>query len=81
MCRWNDRLAQHIISMIFQAISKHTESCQPFFKLLSLLVESSSGTSSGLPCFTQLALQQVWDTAESCPHATIEWLALQVCYL
>lgn len=25
MCRWNDRLAQHIISMIFQAISKHTE--------------------------------------------------------
>lgn len=25
LCRWNDRLAQHIVGMIFQAIMKHSE--------------------------------------------------------
>lgn len=25
LCRWNERLAIHVVSMIFQAITKHTE--------------------------------------------------------
>lgn len=25
LCRWNDRLAVHVVAMIFQAITKHTE--------------------------------------------------------
>jgi ubiquitin carboxyl-terminal hydrolase 34 len=50
--------------------------CGPFFKLLTLLTESSSGPS-GLPCFSQLVLQRVWDAAEFCPQPSLEWLAIQ----
>ncbi|KAJ0173738.1 hypothetical protein K1T71_010887 [Dendrolimus kikuchii] len=81
LCRWNEPLAQKIVNMIFQAIAKHSESCGPFFKLLTLLVEGSgggSGAAGGLPCFTQLVLARLWDVADVCPHAALEWLALQV---
>ncbi|XP_037301555.1 ubiquitin carboxyl-terminal hydrolase 34-like [Manduca sexta] len=81
LCRWNEPLAQKIVNMIFQAIAKHAESCSPFFKLLTLLVEGSGGgggASGGLPCFTQLVLARLWDVADVCPHAALEWLALQV---
>ncbi|XP_061722090.1 ubiquitin carboxyl-terminal hydrolase puf [Cydia pomonella] len=81
LCRWNEPLAQKIVSMIFQAIAKHSESCGSFFKLLTLLVEGSgggAGASGGLPCFTQLVLARLWDCADVCPHAALEWLALQV---
>lgn len=76
LCRWNDRLAIHIITMIFQAITKHTDICQPFFKLLTLLTESSG--LSGLPCMTQLILGRVWEAARVAPHGALEWLALAV---
>lgn len=76
LCRWNDRLAIHIITMIFQAITKHTDVCQPFFKLLTLLTESSG--LSGLPCMTQLILGRVWEAARVAPHGALEWLALAV---
>ncbi|CAG4931724.1 unnamed protein product [Parnassius apollo] len=89
LCRWNEALAQKIVNMIFQAIAKHSESCGALFKLLTLLVEGSGGgsggggggggaASSGLPCFTQLVLARLWDAADVCPHAALEWLALQV---
>nr|XP_049704813.1 ubiquitin carboxyl-terminal hydrolase puf isoform X8 [Helicoverpa armigera] len=81
LCRWNEPLAQKIVNMIFQAIAKHSESCGPFFKLLTLLVEGSgggAGATGGLPCFTQLVLARLWDAADVCPHAALEWLALQV---
>ncbi|XP_049877741.1 ubiquitin carboxyl-terminal hydrolase puf [Pectinophora gossypiella] len=81
LCRWNEPLAQKIVSMIFQAIAKHSETCGPFFKLLTLLVEGSgcgAGAAGGLPCFTQLVLARLWDVADVCPHAALEWLALQV---
>ncbi|KAG8236170.1 hypothetical protein J437_LFUL013436 [Ladona fulva] len=68
-------MASHIVGMIFQAITKHTEVCQPFFKLLTLLMEGGSGT--GLPCFTQLVLQRVWEAAEACPQSALGWLAVQ----
>lgn len=57
------------------------QSCGSFFKLLTLLVEGSgggAGASGGLPCFTQLVLARLWDCADVCPHAALEWLALQV---
>lgn len=76
LCRWNDRLAIHVVTMIFQAIMKHTDVCQPFFKLLTLLTESSG--LSGLPCMTQLILGRVWEAARVAPHGALEWLALAV---
>jgi hypothetical protein len=36
LCRWNERLAIHVVSMIFQAITKHTEVSR--FKGLVLLI-------------------------------------------
>lgn len=57
------------------------QTCQPFFKLLTLLTEGNSQNSagpSGLPCFTQLVLQRVWEAAECCPYSALDWLALQV---
>lgn len=76
LCRWNDRLAIHIINMIFQAITKHTDICQPFFKILTLLTEGSS--LPGLPCMTQLILSRIWDVARVAPHGALEWLGLAV---
>ncbi|XP_014601370.1 PREDICTED: ubiquitin carboxyl-terminal hydrolase 34 isoform X2 [Polistes canadensis] len=76
LCRWNDRLAIHIVTMIFQAITKHNDLSHPFFKLLTLLTESSG--PSGLPCMTQLILGRVWEAARVAPHGALEWLALAV---
>lgn len=62
--------------MLFSSVTRHTELCGPFFKLLTLLTESSGGPS-GLPCFSQLVLQRVWDAAEYCPQSALDWLAVQ----
>ncbi|KAI4467227.1 ubiquitin carboxyl-terminal hydrolase [Holotrichia oblita] len=81
LCRGNERLATSIIAMVSQAISRNPDSCQPFFKLLTLLTEcgnQNSGGPSGLPCFTQLVLQKVWEAAECCPYSALDWLAVQV---
>lgn len=78
LCRGNERLATLMVTMLSQAISRHSETCQPFFKLLTLLTESGTGGPSGLPCFTQLVLHRVWEAAECCPHSALDWLALQV---
>lgn len=78
ICRGNNQLAQLIICMISQAISRNSEGCQPFFKILTLLTETSAQNSSQQPCFTQLVLQKVWDAAECCPYLALDWLALQV---
>uniref|UniRef100_A0A1A9ZZN0 ubiquitinyl hydrolase 1 n=1 Tax=Glossina pallidipes TaxID=7398 RepID=A0A1A9ZZN0_GLOPL len=76
LCRWDERLANQIITMLFASVTKHTELCGPFFKLLTLLTETQSGVS-GLPCFSQLVLQRVWDAAEYCPQSALDWLAFQ----
>lgn len=76
LCRCDERLAGQIIAMLFTAVTKHTELCGPFFKLLTLLTESNGGPS-GLPCFSQLVLQRVWDAAEYCPQSALDWLAVQ----
>lgn len=76
LCRCDERLAGQIIAMLFTAVTKHTELCGPFFKLLTLLTEATGGPS-GLPCFSQLVLQRVWDAAEYCPQSALDWLAVQ----
>ncbi|KAL5285273.1 USP34 family protein [Megaselia abdita] len=76
LCRWDERLANQIITMLFASVIKHTELCGPFFKLLSLLTESQVGPS-GLPCFSQLVLQRIWEAAEYCPQSALDWLATQ----
>ncbi|XP_037912392.1 ubiquitin carboxyl-terminal hydrolase puf isoform X3 [Hermetia illucens] len=76
LCRWDERLANQIITMLFASVTKHTELCGPFFKLLTLLTEPQGGPS-GLPCFSQLVLQRVWDAAEYCPQSALDWLAVQ----
>lgn len=62
--------------MLFTSVTRHIELCGPFFKLLTLLTESSGGPS-GLPCFSQLVLSRVWDAAEFCPQSALDWLAVQ----
>lgn len=62
--------------MLFTSVTRHLELCGPFFKLLTLLTESSGGPS-GLPCFSQLVLSRVWDAAEFCPQSALDWLAVQ----
>ncbi|EDW39044.1 GL13871 [Drosophila persimilis] len=76
LCRWDDRLATQIVSMLFASVTKHTELCAPFFKLLTLLTETQGGPV-GLPCFTQLILPRMWDAAEYCPQSVLDWLSLQ----
>lgn len=76
LCRWDERLANQIITMLFTSVTRHIELCGPFFKLLTLLTESSGGPS-GLPCFSQLVLSRVWDAAEFCPQSALDWLAVQ----
>ncbi|XP_077536768.1 ubiquitinyl hydrolase 1 puf isoform X3 [Haemaphysalis longicornis] len=77
LCRWNETLAPHIVNMIFSSVTKQPEASGPFFKLLSMLVEYSGGPS-GMPPFTSLVLQRVWEAAEYCPLQTLEWLTMQV---
>ncbi|XP_052835680.1 ubiquitin carboxyl-terminal hydrolase puf [Drosophila gunungcola] len=76
LCRWDERLATQIIGMLFASVTKHTELCAPFFKLLTLLTETQGGPV-GLPCFTQLILPRMWDAAEYCPQSVLDWLSLQ----
>ncbi|XP_052272263.1 ubiquitin carboxyl-terminal hydrolase 34-like isoform X3 [Dreissena polymorpha] len=78
LCRWNDNLANAIVNMIFGAIKKlNQEQSQPFFKLMSLLVEFVGGPP-GMPPFTQLLLQRFWELAVCNPVACLEWMANQV---
>ncbi|KAL0270091.1 UNVERIFIED_CONTAM: hypothetical protein PYX00_007611 [Menopon gallinae] len=83
LCQYNDRLAQMIVTMIFQTIARHTEISQPFLKLLTLLTDPTNTppaytNSEGMPSFSQYVLQGIWDIAEICPIPILDWLALQV---
>ncbi|KAM7288964.1 ubiquitin carboxyl-terminal hydrolase 34 [Ixodes scapularis] len=77
LCRWNEHLAPHIINMVFSAVTKQPEASGPFFKLLSMLVEFAGGLP-GMPAFTSLVLQRIWEAAEYCPLQCLEWLTMQV---
>ncbi|KAL4238015.1 Ubiquitin carboxyl-terminal hydrolase 34 [Mactra antiquata] len=78
LCRWNDALASAIVNMIFGAIKKlNPEQSQPFFKLMSMLVEFVGGPP-GMPPFTQHILQRFWELAVCNPISCLEWMANQV---
>lgn len=78
LCRWNEQLAVAIVTMVFSAIKKLSiEHSQPFFKLMSMLVEFGGGPP-GLPPFTQYVLQRFWELTKSCPQPCLEWMSSQV---
>ncbi|XP_071963584.1 ubiquitin carboxyl-terminal hydrolase 34-like isoform X2 [Antedon mediterranea] len=78
LTRFAPRLAEQIVAMIFNAIAKlNQEAGQPFFKLLSMLVDMVGGPP-GLPNFTPLILQRMWEIAEYNPHQVLDWLAAHV---
>ncbi|XP_077867964.1 ubiquitin carboxyl-terminal hydrolase 34-like [Saccoglossus kowalevskii] len=78
LCRHNQRLAEQIVRMIFLSIGKtNPEAAQPFFKLLSMLVELVGGGPPGMPPFTTLILHNIWEVAECSPQQCLEWLAAQ----
>ncbi|KAI5706705.1 hypothetical protein M8J75_010579 [Diaphorina citri] len=79
LCRYNERLSNAVISMMFAAIQKHAnhEACTPFFKMFTLLTEGGgSGPDSGTPCFSQAILSRIWEAAEYAPQATLDWLSV-----
>ncbi|CAH1793285.1 unnamed protein product [Owenia fusiformis] len=78
LSRWNDRLAYAIVNMMFNSITKlNSDQAQPFFKLLSCLVEFVGGPP-GMPPFTQFILRKFWELTEFCPQQCLEWLSNQV---
>uniref|UniRef100_A0A8D8RQZ4 ubiquitinyl hydrolase 1 n=1 Tax=Cacopsylla melanoneura TaxID=428564 RepID=A0A8D8RQZ4_9HEMI len=81
LCRYNERLSNAVISMMFAAIQKHAnhEACTPFFKMFTLLTEGGANApDSGMPCFSQVILSRIWEAAEYAPQATLDWLSVQV---
>lgn len=55
--------SSQIVTMVFNAIKRLSiEHSQPFFKLMSMLVEFGGGPP-GLPPFTQYVLQRFWDVS------------------
>ncbi|XP_022096710.1 ubiquitin carboxyl-terminal hydrolase 34-like [Acanthaster planci] len=77
LTRFQPRLAEQIVAMIFNAIAKlNQEAGQPFFKILSMLVETGGGLP-GVPPFTPIILQRIWEVSEFNPVQVLDWLAAQ----
>uniref|UniRef100_A0A3B5M3R9 Ubiquitin carboxyl-terminal hydrolase 34 n=1 Tax=Xiphophorus couchianus TaxID=32473 RepID=A0A3B5M3R9_9TELE len=77
LCRYNNRLAEHIVSMLFTSIAKLTpEAANPFFKLLTMLMEFAGGPP-GMPSFASYILQRIWEVIEYNPSQCLDWLAVQ----
>ncbi|XP_038075535.1 ubiquitin carboxyl-terminal hydrolase 34-like isoform X2 [Patiria miniata] len=77
LTRFQPRLAEQIVAMIFNAIAKlNQEAGQPFFKILSMLVETVGGLP-GVPPFTPIILQRIWEVSEFNPIQVLDWLAAQ----
>lgn len=77
LCRYNNRLAEHIVSMLFTSIAKLTpEAANPFFKLLTMLMEFAAGPP-GMPSFASYILQRIWEVIEYNPSQCLDWLAVQ----
>ncbi|CAJ0933399.1 unnamed protein product, partial [Ranitomeya imitator] len=77
LCRYNNRLAEHIASMLFTSIAKLTpEAANPFFKLLTMIMEFAGGPP-GMPPFASFILQRIWEVIEYNPSQCLDWLAVQ----
>uniref|UniRef100_T1K3V7 USP domain-containing protein n=1 Tax=Tetranychus urticae TaxID=32264 RepID=T1K3V7_TETUR len=77
LSRYNEATAQGIVNMLLHSISRQPETSQPFFRILSMLVELSP-EQSGLPSFSNLIYPRIWEIAEQNPHHCLEWLTAQV---
>ncbi|RWS07088.1 hypothetical protein B4U79_12772 [Dinothrombium tinctorium] len=77
LCRFNDVVAASIINMILNAINRQPEVSQPFFRILSMLVEHVN-ESSGVPLFSNFIYPRIWEIAEQNPLHCLEWLTAQV---
>ena len=62
--------------MVFYGV-KQPDYTLHFFRLLTLLTEFAGGPS-GLPCFTSLVMQRIWELAKTCPQPALDWLSIQV---
>ncbi|KAF3852696.1 hypothetical protein F7725_006051 [Dissostichus mawsoni] len=62
LCRYNNRLAEH--------------AANPFFKLLTMLMEFAGGPP-GMPSFASYILQRIWEVIEYNPSQCLDWLAVQ----
>ncbi|RMC07970.1 hypothetical protein DUI87_15442 [Hirundo rustica rustica] len=66
-----------IVSMLFTSIAKLTpEAANPFFKLLTMLMEFAGGPP-GMPPFASYILQRIWEVIEYNPSQCLDWLAVQ----
>ncbi|KAJ7390778.1 Ubiquitin carboxyl-terminal hydrolase 34 [Desmophyllum pertusum] len=74
LCRYNLKLAESIISLLMSSVQKlPPEQSHSFFKLLSMLTEMQGGPP-GMPSFTNLTLQRIWEAAEYNAALCIDWL-------
>ncbi|XP_069090498.1 ubiquitin carboxyl-terminal hydrolase 34 isoform X1 [Pleurodeles waltl] len=77
LSRYNNRLAEHVVSMLFTSIAKLTpEAANPFFKLLTMLMEFAGGPP-GMPPFASYILQRIWEVIDYNPSQCLDWLAVQ----
>merc|ERR1711892_1250343 len=76
LTRHTPSLAEHVAEMVFLGVKSADHSIH-FFRQLTLLTELSGGPA-GLPCYTTLIMNRVWDLAKSCPQAALDWLSIQV---
>ncbi|RWS31314.1 hypothetical protein B4U80_00975 [Leptotrombidium deliense] len=77
LCRFNEAVAASIINMILNAINRQPEVSQPFFRILSMLVEHVN-ESAGVPLFSKFIYPRIWEIAEQNPLHCLEWLTAQV---
>uniref|UniRef100_A0A8C3UPZ5 Ubiquitin specific peptidase 34 n=1 Tax=Catharus ustulatus TaxID=91951 RepID=A0A8C3UPZ5_CATUS len=74
LCRYNNRLAEHIKLDVFPFSA--LQAANPFFKLLTMLMEFAGGPP-GMPPFASYILQRIWEVIEYNPSQCLDWLAVQ----
>lgn len=78
LCRYNnENTANSIVNMLLHSINRQPDTSQPFFRILSMLVEISS-EPPGMPSFNNLIYPRIWEIAEQNPLHCLEWLTAQV---
>jgi len=77
LCRYNENTANSIVNMLLHSINRQPETSQPFFRILSMLVDINN-EHTGIPSFSNLIYPRIWEIAEQNPHHSLEWLTAQV---
>uniref|UniRef100_A0A8C9UXP2 Ubiquitin carboxyl-terminal hydrolase 34 n=1 Tax=Scleropages formosus TaxID=113540 RepID=A0A8C9UXP2_SCLFO len=76
LCRYNNRLAEHVFLKSSNALFPPSKAANPFFKLLTMLMEFAGGPP-GMPSFASYILQRIWEVIEYNPSQCLDWLAVQ----